>query len=102
MSSGSHERHLPWRRCWSLRLVASTFVVLSYGSMYSQTTSTGALTGVSVDSSGAVLPGVFFTSQKRMVLKRTPSPRTTMVDSISYCCNLGFIRCRLARLASNP
>jgi hypothetical protein len=51
MSSGSHERHLPWRRCWSLRLVASTFVVLSYGSMYSQTTSTGALTGVSVDSS---------------------------------------------------
>jgi hypothetical protein len=60
MSSGSHERHPLWRRCWSLRLVALTFVVLSYGSMYSQTTSTGALTGVSFDSSGAVLPGVFF------------------------------------------
>jgi carboxypeptidase family protein/TonB-dependent receptor-like protein len=60
MSSGSHECHPLRRRCWSPRLVALTFVVLSYGSMYSQTTSTGALTGVSVDSSGAVLPGVFF------------------------------------------
>jgi len=60
MSSGSHEGHPLWPRCWSLRFVALTFVVLSYGSMYSQTTTTGAVTGVSFDSSGAVLPGVFF------------------------------------------
>ena len=59
MSSGSHEFPLK-RRCWSVRLVALTFVVLSYRSMYGQTTSTGALAGVTFDSSGAGLPGVVF------------------------------------------
>ena len=45
-------------RCWSLPLVALTFALLSSRTMYSQTASTGALTGVTLDPSGAALPGV--------------------------------------------
>lgn len=58
MSSGSHERHALWRRWGLLPLVALMFVILSYGNMDGQTTSTGALTGVTLDSTGAVLPSV--------------------------------------------
>jgi hypothetical protein len=58
MSNGLNEHHPICRSCWSLPLVALTFAVLSGGSMFSQTASTGALTGVTLDPSGAVLPGV--------------------------------------------
>ncbi|HTS06480.1 MAG TPA: TonB-dependent receptor [Candidatus Eisenbacteria bacterium] len=58
MSSGSHEHHTLWRRCGLLPLVALTFVVLSYRTMYGQTVATGGLTGETLDPSGAVLPGV--------------------------------------------
>ena len=58
MSSGLQERPPLCRRCWSLPLIALTFAILSSRSMYSQTASTGALTGVTLDPSGAVLPGV--------------------------------------------
>ena len=58
MSSGLNEHHPLCRSCRSLPLVALTFAVLSCGSMFSQTASTGALTGVTLDPSGAVLPGV--------------------------------------------
>ena len=44
--------------CWSLTLVALILVLLSYRTAHSQTASTGALTGVTVDASGALLPGV--------------------------------------------
>ena len=57
MSSGLNERHPICRSRRSSLLVALTFAV-SCGSMFSQTASTGALTGVTLDPSGAVLPGV--------------------------------------------
>ena len=44
--------------CWCLMLMALTIALLSSGNLYSQTASTGALTGVTLDPSGAVLPGV--------------------------------------------
>ena len=58
MSSDLNEHHPLCRSCPSLPLIALTFAVLSCGSMFSQTASTGALTGVTLDPSGAVLPGV--------------------------------------------
>jgi len=58
MSDGTHKRHSVWRYCSPLTLVGLTFVLLSYRSVYSQTDSTGSLTGVTMDPSGAVLPGV--------------------------------------------
>ena len=60
MNSGLNEQHPLCRACRSLPLVARTFAfaVLSSGSVFSQTASTGALTGVTLDPSGAVLPGV--------------------------------------------
>ena len=58
MSSGLNEHHPLCRSCRSLPLVALTFAVLSCGSIFSQTASTGAVTGVTLDPSGAVLPGV--------------------------------------------
>ena len=45
-------------RSWSLLLMTVTVALLSSGDMYSQTASSGALTGVTLDPSGAVLPGV--------------------------------------------
>ena len=58
MSIGLHERYRLFRCCWSMPLVTLTFAILSSSSMYSQTASTGALTGVTVDPSRAVFPGV--------------------------------------------
>ena len=58
MSSGLYECHPLCRRCSVSALMALTFALLSSGSLYSQTASTGALTGVTLDPSGAVLPGV--------------------------------------------
>jgi hypothetical protein len=57
MSSGLQERHRLCRR-WSLPLITLIVVLLSSRSTYCQTASTGALTGVTLDPSGAVLPGV--------------------------------------------
>ncbi len=58
MGIGVHERYRLFRCCRCLPLVALTFAILSSRNMYSQTASTGALTGVTVDPSRAVLPGV--------------------------------------------
>jgi len=58
MSTGLNEHHPLCRTCPSLPLLALTLAVLSCGNMFSQTASTGALTGVTLDPSGAVLPGV--------------------------------------------
>ena len=58
MSSGLHECHALWGRCGVLPFVALTFAILSSRSVYSQTASTGAVTGVTLDPSGAMLPGV--------------------------------------------
>src|SRR6266404_1041034 len=56
MGNGSR-RCYPLCRCgWSLLLVTLTVALLSSRDMYSQTASTGALTGVTLDPSGAVLP----------------------------------------------
>ncbi len=57
MSSGLKECPL-CGGCWCLILMALTIALLSSRNMYSQTASTGALTGVTLDPSGAVLPGV--------------------------------------------
>ena len=46
------------RGCWSLFLVLFTVALLSCSDLYSQTASTGALTGITLDPSGAVLPQV--------------------------------------------
>lgn len=49
-----------WRRaCLENRfLVILTTMILQFGCIYGQTVSTGALTGITLDPSGAVLPGV--------------------------------------------
>jgi hypothetical protein len=58
MGGGPHKRHSVGHSCWSLTLLALILVLLSYRTAHSQTASTGALTGVTVDASGALLPGV--------------------------------------------
>src|SRR5579864_1382810 len=58
MSDGTHKQHSVWRGSSPLALVALAFAILSSRSMHSQTASTGALTGVTLDPSGAVLPDV--------------------------------------------
>src|SRR6195256_1058108 len=56
MSNGSR-RCDPLCRCgWSLLLVTLTVALLSSKDMFSQSASTGALTGVTLDPSGALLP----------------------------------------------
>lgn len=55
MSSGSYECH---GRRLSLLLLVITAVTLSSAELRAQTTSTGALTGVTLDPTGAALPGV--------------------------------------------
>ena len=61
MSNGPSQSPPLCRRCWSLPSVALMFAILSYGNMDGQTTSTGALTGVTLDSTrlrqGSVLSG---------------------------------------------
>ena len=103
MRSGSRECSPLWRCCrWALVLFALTVALMYSTSVYSQTASTGALTGVTLDPSGAVLPGVTLHLTKRMVLKRSLPPRTTMADLDFSCCDLGLMRSRQARLTSNP
>ena len=58
MRNGTHKRHSVWRCCWPLTLVALILAPLSDPAAHSQTASTGALTGVALDPSGAALPGV--------------------------------------------
>jgi hypothetical protein len=58
MSYGLHRCDLHRRRYWSLFLLALNVALLSSINMYSQTASTGALTGVTLDPSGAILPRV--------------------------------------------
>src|SRR3979411_1046134 len=61
----SSRRCDPLCRCgWSLLLVTLTVALLSSKDMFSQSASTGALTGVTLDPSGALLPraGVHLTS----------------------------------------
>jgi len=57
MNNGLHEFH---RLCNNRFLLSLVLIValLSCGRMHSQTASTGALTGVTLDPSGAILPGV--------------------------------------------
>src|SRR5580704_9979192 len=59
MSTGSHERRRSSRSlCFSLLLLILTVALLSSRKMAAQTASTGALTGLTLDPSGAVVPGV--------------------------------------------
>ena len=58
MSRALHECYRFCRSCLPLSLVAVIFAILPSLCMYSQTASTGALTGVILDPSGAVLAGV--------------------------------------------
>jgi hypothetical protein len=58
MSSGSKKGHQVRTCHFCLLSMALTIAVLCSGDIYSQTASTGALTGLTVDPSGAVLPGV--------------------------------------------
>ncbi|PYU20817.1 MAG: hypothetical protein DMG30_19735 [Acidobacteria bacterium] len=57
MSPGLHEYHYRRRCRWSALLIILTSAVLISSSVQSQTASTGALTGVALDPTGAVLPG---------------------------------------------
>jgi len=58
MSSRAYECHPLCGRPWCLLAMALTVALLSSGDISSQTASTGALTGETLDPSGAVLPGV--------------------------------------------
>jgi len=58
MSSGLKMSHPACACYWRLLLMALTVAMLCSVDIYSQTASTGALTGVILDPSGAVLPGV--------------------------------------------
>src|SRR5256885_2214373 len=58
MSRGLRECYRLCRRCWPLSLLAVIFAILPSRCMYSQTASTGGLTGVTLDPSGAALAGV--------------------------------------------
>ena len=59
MSNGLHERHPLYRSHWRpVLLLALTVALLSSRKTSGQTASTGALTGLTLDPSGAVLPGV--------------------------------------------
>ncbi len=57
MRDGAQEFHSV-RRCWARTSVTLTFAILSSIYVYSQTASTGVLTGVTLDPSGAVLRSV--------------------------------------------
>src|SRR4029077_17247732 len=59
MNNGLHERHSLYRSHWRpVLLLALTVALLSSRKTSGQTASTGALTGFTLDPSGAVLPGV--------------------------------------------
>ncbi len=58
MSNSLKTRHSVRACYWRLLLRALTIAMLCSGDIYSQTASTGALTGLTLDPSGAVLPGV--------------------------------------------
>ena len=59
MSNGLHERNPLYRSHWRpVLLLALTVAILSSRETSAQTASTGALTGLTLDPSGAVLPGV--------------------------------------------
>jgi Carboxypeptidase regulatory-like domain len=58
MSGGLRTYHPVRACCLCPLLMALTAALLCSGDIYSQTASTGALTGVTLDPSGAVLPGV--------------------------------------------
>ena len=58
MSNGLKKGHPVRSRCGCLPLMVVTFALLFSGDIYSQTASTGALTGVVLVPSGEVLPGV--------------------------------------------
>jgi Carboxypeptidase regulatory-like domain len=57
MSKELHKRD-PVRHRWLYLFLALTVALASSRNTYSQTASTGALTGVALDPSGAILPGV--------------------------------------------
>jgi hypothetical protein len=58
MGSGVHESRSLCGRRWHLLVMALTVALLSSGDISGQTASTGVLMGVTLDPSGAVLPGV--------------------------------------------
>src|SRR4051812_14034352 len=57
MSNGLHQRRRGWHRCSAFVLSMSIAVLVS-STLNSQTTSTGAATGVTLDPSGSVVAGV--------------------------------------------
>ena len=58
MSNRLKKRHPLRARCWCLLLTALIVTLLSSRNIHGQTSSTGALTGETLDPSGGVLPGV--------------------------------------------
>jgi hypothetical protein len=94
-STGANDRHPLNRNCshlhvlvelkaklrqpscrWLARLTLLVLTVTSTGHAYAQTSSTGALTGVTLDPSGAVLPGVVL----RLVSQDTAGTQSTISD----------------------
>jgi len=74
MSDGLHKGE-PLCRRWVLFSVVLTFALLSSGKVYSQTASTGALTGITLDPTGANLPHV------RVQLTSLDGTKTIIVSS---------------------
>jgi len=58
MSRRGHKCRPLCRRCWCLFVMALIIALLSSRNLHGQTASTGALTGETLDPSGAVLSGV--------------------------------------------
>jgi hypothetical protein len=58
MSNRLKKRHPLRARCWCLLLMALIVALLSSRNLDGQTSSTGALTGETLDPAGGVLPGV--------------------------------------------
>jgi hypothetical protein len=64
MSNRLKKRHPLRARCWCLLLMALIVALLSFRNIHGQTSSTGALTGETLDPSGGVLPG--YPSEQRI------------------------------------
>ena len=88
-------------RRWNfLRLVALSLACS--GGVHGQTASTSALTGVTLDPSGAVLPGVVLHPPRKTVLMRSPPHRTTLADSHSSCCPTGTYEVQASKADFKP
>ena len=101
MSNGSRGDGLRHRR-YSALLLTMTIAVLFSSQIRSQTPSTGALTGLVLDPTGAVLPGavVRLTNQETGAIHSATSDKEG--SSIFFCCPLATTRYKPAKLAPSP